>query len=358
MTRILSYNILVGGTRRIDHITNIIRAANPDIAGLVEATNPRVVKELAERLGMQYRMSGSPTHTTDWQVAVLSRLPIAHAHTHVRPGILTKPLLEVCVEEKDGHKLTVFVTHLAAAFSQGRGGDGIRRKEAQEILRIMASKQGTPHLLMGDFNALAPGDRLKASILLRYLVEMDRRHQQNPHDHVGHPYLDFVVPASLRFLDPLLRVIPRSKLLCALFDETGSLYAPRGSISLLREAGYIDCFRRVNPYAWGFTCPASAPAGRIDFIFASPELAEHLVACKLVTEGNGSRADEASDHLPVFAEFGETVADKEDKRQWDLEALRKVPSRSTHSRALPEFDGNGGFVRNKEDEDVQGIGVD
>jgi len=167
MTRILSYNILVGGTRRIDHITNIIRAANPDIAGLVEATNPRVVKELAERLGMQYRMSGSPTHTSDWQVAVLSRLPIAHAHTHVRPGILTKPLLEVRVEEKDGHKLTVFVTHLAAAFSQGRGGDGIRRKEAQEILRIIASKQGTPHLLMGDFNALAPGDRLKASILLR-----------------------------------------------------------------------------------------------------------------------------------------------------------------------------------------------
>ncbi len=105
MTRILSYNILVGGTRRIDHITNIISAANPDIAGLVEATNPRVVKELAERLGMQYRMSGFPTHTTDWHVAVLSRMPIVHAHTHVRPGILTKPLLEVCVEEKDGHKL-------------------------------------------------------------------------------------------------------------------------------------------------------------------------------------------------------------------------------------------------------------
>ncbi len=89
-----------------------------------------------------------------------------------------------------------------------------------------------------------------------------------------------------------------------------------------------------------------------------PGASEHLVACKLVTEGNGSRADEASDHLPVFAEFGESVADKEDKRQWDLEDLRKVPSRSTHSLALPEFDGNGDFARNKENEDVQGIGVD
>ncbi len=339
MTRILSYNILVGGTPRIDHITNIVRAANPDIIGLVEATNPRVVEELAQRLGMQHRMSGSATHTRDWQVAVLSRLPIAHVHTHVRPGMLTKPLLEVCVEEEDGRKLTVFVTHLAADFSQGRGGDGIRRKEVQEILRIMAVKQGTPHLLMGDFNALAPGDKLKASILLRYLVEMDRRHQQNPHANVGHPYLDFVVPAPLRFLNPLLRVIPHSRLLCALFDEAGSLYAPRGSIELLRKAGYIDCFRHLNPYAWGFTCPSSAPAGRIDFIFASPELAEHLAACKLVTEGNGSRADEASDHLPVFAEFGESVEGKVDEHHWDLEASHSTPS-------LPEYNGNVGFARN------------
>ena len=203
--------------------------------------------------------------------------------------------------------------------------------------------------MIGDFNTLAPGDRLKASVLLRYLIEMDRRHQQNPHDKVGHPYLDFVVPVPLRFLDPLLRVIPRSKLLCVLFDEAGSLYAPRGSIGLLRKAGYVDCFRQVNPYAWGFTCPSSDPAGRIDFIFASPELAERLAACKVVTVGNGSRADEASDHLPVVAEFGESVAGKEDRHHWDLEA--STPS-------LPEYNGNGDFARNTEGEDVQGIGVD
>jgi endonuclease/exonuclease/phosphatase family metal-dependent hydrolase len=307
MTRILSYNIFVGGTRRVDHITNIIRAANPDLVGLVEATNPRVVEELAQRLGMQYRLSGSSTHMGNWQVALLSRLPMVHVHSHMRPGILTKPVLEVCLEEKDGRELTVFVTHLVAAFSHGRGGNGIRRKEMQEIRRIMSSKQGTPHLLMGDFNTLAPGDRLKASILLRYLVERDRRHQQNPNDSVGHPSLNFVVPAPLRFLNPLLRVIPRSKLLSALFDEAGSLYAPRGSIRLLCKAGYIDCFRSTNPYAWGFTCPASAPAGRIDFIFASPELAGRLSVCKVITEGNGSRAEQASDHLPVVAEFGENI---------------------------------------------------
>jgi endonuclease/exonuclease/phosphatase family metal-dependent hydrolase len=304
MTRILSYNILAGGKRRVDQLTKIISSAHPDIVGLVEANSLRAVEDLANRLGMQYRISGSPTQSQDWQTALLSHLPIVETHIHFRPDILTKPVLEVCIEEEDGRKLTVFVTHLAAAFYKGRGGDGFRCREVQEILRIMTSKRGTPHLLMGDFNAIAPGDRLKASVLVRYLAEMDLRHSKNPHTAVGHPNLDFVVPEPLRFLNPLLRVIPRSRALCALFDQAGSLYAPRGSIGMLRKAGYIDCFRYTNPHDPGFTCPAAAPAGRIDYIFASPEIAGRLSRCCVVMEGNGLRGDEASDHLPIVAEFG------------------------------------------------------
>ena len=74
MTRILSYNILVGGTRRITPLAGMIQAARPDIVGLVEATNPRVVEELAQRLEMQYVMSGHGTHALDWQIALLSLL--------------------------------------------------------------------------------------------------------------------------------------------------------------------------------------------------------------------------------------------------------------------------------------------
>ena len=307
MTRILSYNILAGGKRRVDQLTKIISSAHPDIVGLVEANSLRAVEELADRLGMQYRMSGSPTQARDWQTALLSHLPIVETHSHFRSDILSKPVLEVCIEEEDGYKLTVFVTHLAAAFYRGRGGDSIRRREVQEILRIMASKQGTPHLLMGDFNAIAPGDHLKASALLRYLIKMDLQYRRNPHEDFGHPNLDSVVPEPLRFLYPLLQTIPRSKVLCALLDRAGSLYARRGSISMLRKAGYIDCFRYTNPDDPGFTCPAAAPAGRIDYIFASPELAKRLSRCCVVTEGNGLRGDEASDHLPVVAEFGEST---------------------------------------------------
>ena len=63
MTRILSYNILVGATRRVNQLTDMITAANPDVVGLVEAINPHVVEELAQRLGMQHVMNVNPQHT-------------------------------------------------------------------------------------------------------------------------------------------------------------------------------------------------------------------------------------------------------------------------------------------------------
>jgi endonuclease/exonuclease/phosphatase family metal-dependent hydrolase len=307
MTRILTYNILVGGARRIDQITQMIRSAYPDVVGLIEASDPRVVETLGERLEMDYRMSGSPQHEADYGIALLSRLPIVSSHVHKRPG-MNKPVLEVCVREQDGSELTIFVTHLSASFARsGRGGDSIRRWEVRQILRMMESKRGTPHLLMGDFNSIAPGDDLKGSRLLRYLIKMDRLHAQNPEEAAGHPHLNFVVPPSLRFLDPLLLQIPRSRLLSALFDRAVSLYTARGTLRLLRNAGYVDSFRRASPHSSGFTCPARAPSGRIDYIMASPELAGRLAACYVLTEGDGVFGYQASDHLPVLAEFGEAV---------------------------------------------------
>lgn len=305
MTRILSYNILVGGGRRLDAIEQMIRAADPDVVGLVEATNEAHVAELARRLGMEYRTNASPDGSWRTSIALLSRLPIVQSVVHACPGVIYRPLLEVTLEEAHGEQLTAFVTHLIASFSHGRANDARRRREVREIIPILRANHG-PHLLMGDFNSLAPGDTLKASNLLSYLVEVDRRWKGKAREQElsGHPSLDGVVPPPLRFLHPLLCRIPRSRLLCALFDEAGSLYAPRGSIRLLRQAGYVDCFRYVNPRAWGFTCPSAAPAGRIDYIFANPLLATRLSACKVVGEGEQVHGKEASDHLPVLVEFG------------------------------------------------------
>lgn len=303
MTRILSYNILVGGTGRVEDIEQMIRLANPDVVGLVEAINPEVVEELAKRLGMEYCTNASPNGAWQTSSALLSRLPITRSEVHARPGVLSRPLLEVGLEEAHGERLTAFVAHLTADFTHGRGGDAPRRREVRSILRVMRTNHD-PHILMGDFNALAPGDALKASRLLRYLVDLDKRRKVSPQDSYGHPYLNFVIPPHLRPLRPLLHLVPRSQLLCNLFDETSGLYVRRGSIALLRAAGYVDCFRHVNPRSWGFTCPSASPAGRIDYLFANPLLTTRLAACKVVIGGPEVSAEEASDHLPIVADFG------------------------------------------------------
>lgn len=308
MTRILSYNILFGGGERIERIARVIRTVDPDIVGIVEALDEEKIKELAASLQMHYCTNASPDGSWQTSIALLSRLPILRSAVHARPGVIVRPPLEVTLAEAHGEKLTAFVAHLVAGFSHGRANDRARAGEVREILHLLRSNHG-PHLLMGDFNALAPGDRLKGSNLLRYVVEGDEAWQGDwqARERHGLPSLNGVVPPRLRFLNPLLRQIPRSRLLSLLFDEAGSLYVPRSSIALLQRAGYVDCFRYVNPRAWGFTCPASAPAGRIDYIFANPLLATRLATCKVVG-GEEVRRLDASDHLPVMAEFGVGIA--------------------------------------------------
>ncbi len=296
MTRILSYNILVGGTRRVDQLTTVIRSADPDVVGLAEATDPKVVEELASRLGMQFRLSGYGKGARDWHLAVLSRLPILHTHVHTRPAFDRKYLLEVLVEEASGSPLTVFVIHQRSDFHKGRESNHIRRAEVQEILKIMSAYQGQPHLVMGDFNSLAPGDSLQASRLLRSSV---RKHQTGQRSaRKTRSWKKF----SRNLVRRAVGVIVNNRAGSFVVDKMAPIYA-HGGIDLLLQAGYVDCFRQANPDALGYTCPAVVPSGRIDFIFASPELASRLSSSNVMASVPGIQAHEASDHLAVYADF-------------------------------------------------------
>ncbi len=312
MTRILSYNILVGGqttknrlaTTRAPEIIQMIRAANPDVVGLAEASNEAVVQEIATALEMEYVMSASPRHPYDMQVAVLSRLPIIATETHWQPPVLVKHSLEVQIREANGQPLTIFMTHLSAAFNQGRGGGSVRKREVIELLKRMSTYTGQPHLIMGDFNEMAPGEPFQASNLLKYVLQRDEHYQNDPKAVAGHPYIDVVVPSLLRPFIPMMKIVPRSKALCQIFDAAASLYAPRYNIGRLIQAGYIDSFRALHPYDRGFSCPAEIPSGRIDYIFANPTLATRLEHCELLVKGvNEVFAAEASDHLAIYADF-------------------------------------------------------
>lgn len=303
MTSVMVYNILAGGTNRVDPLTNMIRPQQPDLVGLVEASDKQVVEELARRLGMQYRLSGQVKKGGVEQGAVLSRLPILVTKIHTSAALIKQPLLEVSVQEPDGQALAVFVAHLTASFSEGKKADWKRRREVQTIAEIMAAHRGKPHLLMGDFNSVAQKDRVRGSALLRYMVDERLHYALLPAKSKGLPNLDYVLTPWMRFLKPTLRSIPGSPILSAWLDALDALYVPRGGFDILRNAGYIDCFRWLHPQEPGFTWPAALPAGRIDFVFASPELARRLSACKPLAEGAGIPGDQASDHLPVFAAF-------------------------------------------------------
>jgi exodeoxyribonuclease III len=303
MTRVVSYNILAGGTCRVEPLLKMLSVRNADIIGLVEAVDEQVVKELAERLGMEYRLSG---RTKSWgveQAALLTRLPILSTRAHATSILTKQPLLEVGVEEPDGQPLTVFVAHLTAAFSKGWAASLKRRRELAEILRIMEAHRGTRHLLMGDFNSIVPGERVKGSLFLRYMTDPGLYYHLASGEEHGLPDLNFVVPRPLRFMNPILTAAPKSKALCALFDALDPLYAPRGGFDLLSKAEYVDCFRALHPREPGFTWPAALPAGRIDYIFASPEQAERLSNCVVAMPGDNENGANASDHLPVSAAF-------------------------------------------------------
>ena len=72
-------------------------------------------------------------------------------------------------------------------------------------------------------------------------------------------------------------------------------------IPALARAGCQDCFRQRNPRAPGFTLGSRQRVARVDYIFASKPLAARLRACQVLS---GPEVAAASDHSPVWAEFG------------------------------------------------------
>ncbi len=297
MTRVLSYNIRLGGTGQVEQLSKMIIAADPDIVGLVEATDARVVEELAARLGMEFRITGRGKQERDWQVAVLSRLPILQSEVHTRPEVLTRRhILQVRVQGTDGQPLTVYVIHLTSQVHRGRESNRVRRGEVRALLSVMAAAQGTAHLAMGDFNSLAPGDSFETSKLVRSLLDQ----VQQATVKVSPP------PWRRSIMFRLVHRLVHNKMGSALIDMIGPLYA-RGGIDLLLAASYVDCFRQLHQHERGYTFPADAPATRIDYIFASPELAVDLTTSEVVMESADVRGDEASDHLPVWAEFSSHI---------------------------------------------------
>jgi exodeoxyribonuclease-3 len=244
--RLLSYNIQRGGRGRTAEIVRVLAACSPDVVVLQEATRPDIVETLAREAGFAFwgaRRGRS--------LAFLSRIPVAH-HDWRKPFWSRHAFLEI---ELVGSGLRIFGVHLSAvhaAWTERR-----RRVETRALLAAIAEREPGFHLLVGDFNTLAPGEWLEVKRL----------------------------PHRLR----------------ALVWLSGGRVRWR-TIANVMQAGYVDAYRLLHPPEDpGFTFPVWDPHVRLDFLFLPGRYAGRLRSCEVVTTVGETRA--ASDHLPIVADL-------------------------------------------------------
>ncbi len=265
--RVLTYNVHGwltpdGGAANVDMLATVISATGADLVGLNEVFHPwhtaagPALKALADSLGMAYAFGPTlPAEPAPDDIpygnALLSRWPIqAYASHHLAPTVSygRRGLLEVRVLLPSSQPFTLYVTHL------DHRSEAIRLEQWASANTWLLRDRGRPHLLLGDFNALAAAD---------YPTSEDVEQLKAYQIAQGWP-----VPA---------------------FDLTAQV----------GKAGYVDAFDRsgLGP---GPTWPSAAPERRIDYIFLPEVLADGLASCSC---WDSPTARDASDHLPLLAEI-------------------------------------------------------
>lgn len=239
--QLLSYNIRYGGTGREAALASVIGAAAPDLVVLQEATNPKVVERVAHDAGMT-QWGSRAGHS----LGFMSRIPV-RAEWH-RPRVSRHAFLEITPE---GTAWRVFGVHLSAvhaAWTERR-----RVYELRALLAAIGREQPGPHVLVGDFNTLAPGELLDVRKL----------------------------PARLR----------------ALVWLSGGRIRWR-TIQTVLDAGYVDAYRHLHPDLVGNTFPSWDPHVRLDYLFVPGGFIGNVNACDVLAR---IEPKDASDHLPLCA---------------------------------------------------------
>jgi exonuclease III len=252
---ILTYNLEFGGRKQLEAIYSVLHHCQADIIALTEADDPEVVNILAQRLGYHHVWAEG---SGDRHIATLSRFPIRQWYIYNTPP-LTQAVLETVIETPGG-AITLFNVHflpyLLLPFE-------LRRWQAVgKLLALIKTKAQGPHLIVGDLNAIGPGDRVLQN--------------HNP------ARMKRVMLLQLRLIFRL--AIPR-----------------------LLKAGYVDCFRHLHPDEAGFTWWTAVPTTRYDYIMADSIMAASLQTCRVVDDITA--VYQASDHFPLLARFSSLAHD-------------------------------------------------
>ncbi len=269
--RVLTYNIHgwrdAHGSIDVARLARIIGASQADIVALNEVFHPlaspgetqAALDLLAGALGMGYAFGVALTPQfafaplASYGNALLTRYPLlAHAGHHLTPieGYEQRGLLEARVLLSDNRSaLSIYVTHL------DHRSEAVRVQQLTAALSWTTRDRARPHLLLGDFNALAAADYADDPAALQAVAA---------HEAYAHMAQD-----GMQVTERLLR------------------------------RGYVDAQAAAGA-APAATFPADGPQVRIDYIWLSAPLAPALRWCRPWTTEDTAVA---SDHLPVLAEF-------------------------------------------------------
>ncbi|MEP7293982.1 MAG: endonuclease/exonuclease/phosphatase family protein, partial [Chloroflexota bacterium] len=248
--RLMTYNIRYGGRGHEEQILEVIRSAQPDVVLLQEVTDSIIVQDFAAALNMQSFIAQG----NGFSIALLSRWSIVESVSdHPFPPI-RDTVLDAGVEYQAGRRFYLIGVHPVAF--PGTFFETWRIWELSVALKRAAAHHDQACIIAGDFNAIAPGDRV--------LTES--------------------APREMRFLYAL---------------QLGRIF--RQAVGRMLAAGFVDCYRHLHPDDDGFTIPAPRPKVRLDYIFANSQASPCLKRCEVVTQPDAVHV--ASDHYPIIAEF-------------------------------------------------------
>ena len=323
----MTYNILMGAEHREREVTEVIARCGADVIALQEVTSLEFARSVADQIGMTMVVGAPSDADSPLHNVILTRLPVVNWHNYRHPGRMLRSHLavELAVNESSvAPTVRVHCVHLAARVGEPSAAGMPRSREIDTVLSDIDAMDDLPHIVLGDFNALAPGDIFGATPFFRRMSELRRagllhrgvdgrwhpvvrrgsddadlderwrRVGLRPHMHISIPTLP---TAALR----LMRWAPSSHKL----DVLLSRLIERRTVTQMLAKGYVDCFRRLHPRREGYTCATWAPASRIDSVFASSDIAPHLHDCDVLIPSAPTDQDAvaASDHWPLVAEF-------------------------------------------------------
>lgn len=241
IVKLLSYNIRFGGRGREKQLAEVIRGVAPDIVVFQEATDAGLIDRLASLTELPHWAARS-----EHSIGYISRLEIAHHEWHYPAGA-KHSFLEIIL---NGSETRIFGLHLSSTFS--KWSERRRVREIQSLLKSIERHQEGFHILVGDFNTLAPGETLDV--------------RRMP------PWIRGLVWLSGRDIQ-------------------------RDTIQHIKDSGYVDGYRLLHPDVKGYTFPVWDPHLRLDYVFLPAGFSDRLLECEVITE-NSSKA---SDHFPLLA---------------------------------------------------------